>query len=37
MELDLHSLFGFHAAQLYSLAEAPQPPSLAFGLIGQSR
>jgi hypothetical protein len=31
MELDL-SLFGLHA-QLYSLAEAPQPPPPASGLI----
>ncbi len=37
MELDIHSLFELHVhcAQLYSLAETPQPPRppLAFGVI----
>jgi hypothetical protein len=34
MELDLQSLFGLHCAQLYSLAETPQPPPFpAFELI----
>jgi len=31
MELDLRSLFGLHV--LYSLAETPQHPPPAFGLI----
>ncbi len=45
MEVDLQSSFGLHVkwrAQLYSLAETPQPPSPALGLvyegaIGQQR
>ncbi len=40
MELDLQSLFGLYVtwyAQLFSLADTPQPPPPAFGLIYEGR